>query len=110
MLPTWPNDTPFRRKDCRESIYCRFRVKKVQLKYFKDFRTENGSSQGHHLALIGFCWARLAQLTHNWTAGPNRASTPGMPPGPKSLENATVHGRDWYKLLDALVLTLDVTV
>ena len=25
-------------------------------------------------------------------------------------ENATVHGRAWYKLLDALVLTLDVTV
>jgi len=26
------------------------------------------------------------------------------------LENATVHGRDWYKRLDAPVLTLDVTV
>ena len=26
------------------------------------------------------------------------------------LENATVRGRDWYKLLDALALTLDVTV
>ena len=26
------------------------------------------------------------------------------------LENATVRGRDWYKLLDAPVLTLDVTV
>ena len=26
------------------------------------------------------------------------------------LENATVRGRDWYKLLDASVLTLDVTV
>jgi len=21
MLPTWPNDTPFRGKDCRESIF-----------------------------------------------------------------------------------------
>ena len=21
MLPTWPNDTPFRRKDCRESFF-----------------------------------------------------------------------------------------
>ena len=21
MLPTWPNDTPFRKKDCRESIF-----------------------------------------------------------------------------------------
>ena len=26
------------------------------------------------------------------------------------LENATVRRRDWYKLLDAPVLTLDVTV
>ena len=26
------------------------------------------------------------------------------------LENATVRGRDWYKLLDAPVLILDVTV
>ena len=28
----------------------------------------------------------------------------------KPLENATVCGRDWYKLLDAPVLILDVTV
>jgi len=26
------------------------------------------------------------------------------------LENATVRGRAWYKLLDAVVLTLDVTL
>ena len=28
----------------------------------------------------------------------------------KFLENATVRGRDWYELLDAPVLTLDVMV
>jgi len=32
------------------------------------------------------------------------------PPLGSGLENATVRGRAWYKLLDALVQTLDVTV
>ena len=36
------------------------------------------------------------------------ATTPTV--RPSLLENATVCGRDWYKLLDAPVLTLDVTL
>ena len=42
---------------------------------------------------------------------PARSSASGSCPGTvRFLENATVLGRAWYKLLDAPVLTLDVTI
>ena len=40
---------------------------------------------------------------------PFKRAPPRWPRGARFLENATVRGRDWYQLLDAPVLTLDVT-
>jgi hypothetical protein len=41
---------------------------------------------------------------------PQKLETAGGRAGLTFLKNATVRGRDWYNLLDAPVLTLDVTV
>ena len=87
-----------------------FKRKPSCLEYFFGIKNNiNTKKSSHSQQIRRVSWSRI-NVTRKWCSAVEFRRETGRGAMPGLKDNAMLRGRNWYKLLDAPVLTLDVTV